>query len=158
LLLLTLGIAGCGSTPTTVTTGTGELWQSAMSGGIGDSSGFSFITEFTVASNGALTISNFQLVNTDSCFGGADVSEDGTLKLTFNSAGTVTGTFSFTLTSAAGDKVTLTSTTITGTYDDTNDVLTDGSIIGTWTLLPGSDSKCVKASGPFTMTETTGTP
>jgi hypothetical protein len=162
LLLLTLGVAGCSTTPTTVTTGTGELWQSAMSGGVGGtdgnpgSTGFSFITQFTVASNGALTISNFQLENTDTCFGDANVSESGTLKLTYNADGAVAGTFLFTLTSAAGDTVTLTSSTITGTYDSTNDVLTGGSIIGTWALVPASGSKCVVANGPFTMTETTG--
>ncbi|MGA6982100.1 MAG: hypothetical protein WCC95_04070 [Candidatus Sulfotelmatobacter sp.] len=161
LLLLTLGIGGCGSLPTTVTTGTGEVWQSAMSGGLGGadgnpgSTGFSFITQFTVASNGLLSISNFELENTDTCFGDGNVSEAGKLNLTFNAAGTVTGTFSFALTSAAGDTVTLTSTNITGTYDSTNTVLTGGTIIGNWALVPGSSSKCVVASGPFTMVETT---
>jgi hypothetical protein len=155
LLLLTLGIAGCSSLPTTVQSGTGEIWQSAMSGGLGDSSGFSFITQFTVGGNGALTLSNFELENTDTCFGDANVSEDGTLNLTFNTAGAVTGTFAFTITSSAGDTVKLTSSSITGTFDENNSVLTGGTIIGTWALVPASGSKCVAASGPFTMTETT---
>jgi hypothetical protein len=157
LLVLTLGLGGCSSLPTTVTTGTGTIWQSAMAGGIGgsaDSTGFSFITQFTIASNGALTITNFELENSDTCFNTERVSEAGTLKLGFNSAGTVTGTLAFVITSSTGDTVTLTSTEVTGTYDSSNSILTGGTITGTWTLAPGSSSKCASASGTFIMTQT----
>lgn len=159
LLLLALLLNGCGSSSTTAQAAEGGVWGAQMSGGDGPSSGFSFNTAFTVNSNGALSISSFQLLNADTCFGATIPTPAGTLtNLVYNSAGTLTsGSFSFTITSAAGDVVTLTSTAVTGVVNTNNNTLSGGSIQGTWTLVPASSSQCVPVSSQtsFTMTQTT---
>src|SRR5258706_478560 len=71
LLLITLVLNGCGSSSkTTVQTAAGATWQAEMLGGQGTASGFSFITQFTVGSDGALSITYFQFLNSNStqCF------------------------------------------------------------------------------------------
>jgi hypothetical protein len=155
LLLAALLLNGCStSSSTTVQTPVGTGWQAAMTGGDGTSSGFSFNTFFTVGSGGALSISSTQLLNSDTCFGTSSIVSGGTLNVQVNSAFQVSsGTFSFTLTSSAGDVVTLSSTDITGTVNSTTSVLSNGSIIGTWGLVPASGSTCVAAGGSFTMTQ-----
>jgi len=155
LLLLAVMVNGCGSS-SAVQTPSGSVWQSAMSGGVGTSSGFSFNTQFTVSSNGALSISTFELLNPKTtCFGTVGPTPTGTLNVTFNSADQVTGTFSFTIPSGNGDTVTLKSTSVTGTVNTSNyNTLSGGIIVGTWALAPGSGSSCVVASGTFTMTQT----
>ncbi|HUD82582.1 MAG TPA: hypothetical protein VMQ67_03735 [Candidatus Saccharimonadales bacterium] len=159
LLLLALGFTGCGSSSSTNVEGaSGGEWQSVMLGGKGPSSGFSFITQFTVSGGGGLSISSFQLENTGTCFKTAATTEGGTLNVTYNAADVVTGTFSFTITSAAGDTLTLTSSSVTGTFNTTTDTLSTGTIIGTWALTPASGSGCVQADdGTFTMTQTSST-
>jgi hypothetical protein len=159
LLLLAVMINGCGSS-TAVESPSGSVWQAVMSGGEGGTpksgTGFSFNTQFTVASNGALTISSFQFLNSGSCYGNVGPTPSGTLTVTYNSDDQITGTFSFNIPSAAGDTITLTSTSITGTVNPNNYYMLSGvTIVGTWALVPGgSSSNCVAASGPFTMTQT----
>jgi hypothetical protein len=160
LLLLAVMLNGCGNS-TTVSAPSGSVWQSVMVGGVGThgSTGFSFNTQFTVSGGGVLSISSFELLNADTCYGNLPsnaIIPTGTLKTTFNSADQVTGTFSFTIPSPAGDIITLTSTSVTGTVNaNNNNLLSGGSIIGTWALVPGSGSStCVATSGTFTMTQT----
>jgi hypothetical protein len=161
VLLPILLIGGCGTNSKVVQTASGTVWSAEMLNGIGNSSGFSFITQFTIGSGGALSISNFQLDNSDTCFGTASLpTPAGTLNVTYNSDDQASGTFSFVITSAAGDKVTLTSSAITGTVNTTTSpyTLSDGTITGTWALVPASGSKCVATSGnTFTMMEGTTT-
>jgi hypothetical protein len=157
LLLLAVMLNGCGSS-TAVESPSASVWQSVMSGGVGTSSGFSFNTQFTVSSGGALSISSFQLLNQDTCFGSVGPTPTGTLNVTYNSADQISGTFSFTIPSGSGDSVTLTSSSVTGTVNVNNSNLLSGvSVIGTWALVPGSGSSCVAASGSFTMTQTNAT-
>jgi hypothetical protein len=154
LLLVVLMLNGCSSNQTVAQTASGGVWQASMSGGEGNSSGFSFITQFTVDSNGVLSISNFQLDNSTTCFGATAATASGTLDLSFNSADQLIppSSLSFTITSSAGDTVVLTSSTVTGTVNGSS--LTAGSIIGTWVLTPGGGSNgCVATSGTFTMTQ-----
>jgi hypothetical protein len=161
VLLLAVMINGCGNS-TAVEAPSGSVWQSVMSGGTGTSSGFSFNTQFTVSSGGVLSFSSggtsFQFLNVDTCYGNLPsnaINPSGTLSTTYNSADQVTGTFSFTIPSPKGDVITLTSTSVTGTVNPNNNyVLSGGSIIGDWALVPGSGSSCVAASGSFTMTQT----
>ncbi len=153
VLLVALMLNGCGSSTPTAQTASGGVWQSQMSGGAGESSGFSFVTQFTVGGNGALSISNFQFLTSGTCFPVNGGTESGTLVLTSNSADVVSGTFSFTITSG-GNTLTLASTSVTGSYNpNTNEPLTGGTIIGTWAL-QGSTSSCTNAMGTFTMTQT----
>jgi ABC-type oligopeptide transport system substrate-binding subunit len=159
LLLCALMLTGCGSN-NTVQTASGTVWQAKMLGGEGTSSGFSFNTQIAFGGSGALTLSNFELLNVDTCFATTTPLAAGSLTgLAFNSDDQVTGgTFTFTITSAAGDVVTLTSTAITGTVNPNTSPATfsNGSIVGFWALVPGSSSTCVATSrNPFTLTETT---
>jgi len=158
LLLAAFIMNGCGA-GNTVTTSSNDIWGAVMAGGANTSSGFSFNTEFTVAANGALTVSSFQFLNSGTCFGSSSIPKQptGTLVVTFNSDDVVAGTFSYTITSSAGDAITLTSTSVTGTVNPNNSfILSGGSIIGTWALVPGSGSGCVAVTdGSFTMSQTT---
>jgi hypothetical protein len=161
LLPMLLSVGGCGNNNKVVQVASGTVWSASFLGGKSDSSGFSFITQFTTNAGGALDISNFQLDNSDTCFGTATLPvPTGTLMVTTNSADQASGTFTMTITSAAGDTVTLTSSEITGTVNTTTTpyTLTGGIITGTWALVPASGSSCVATSGnDFTMTEGTTT-
>jgi hypothetical protein len=156
LLLLAVMLNGCGNS-TAVQAPSGSVWQSVMAGGVGSSSGFSFNTQFA-GSNGSFTASSFELLNADTCYGNLPsnvIIATGMLMTTYNSADQVTGNFSFRIPSPAGDVINLTSTSVTGTVNPNNNyVLSGASIIGNWTLSPGSGSPCVAASGSFTMTQT----
>jgi hypothetical protein len=154
LLVALLLTTGCSSNATVAqTAASGGVWQATMDGGVGDSSGFSFIAQFTVGGSGSLSIENFQLDNSSTCFGTAAASANGTLTLAFNSADQLIppSALSFTITSATGDLVVLTSTTVTGTANGTT--LTGGSIVGTWALTPAGGGTCTTTSGTFTMTQ-----
>ncbi|MGA7399807.1 MAG: hypothetical protein WBW38_07295 [Candidatus Sulfotelmatobacter sp.] len=158
-LLLAVMINGCGNSKA-VEAPSGSVWQAVMSGGTGTSSGFSFNTQFTVSSGGVLNPSagTFEFLNVDTCYGNLPsnaITPAGTLTTTYNSADQVSGSLSLTITSPAGDVITLTSTSVTGTVNPNNNyVLSGTSIIGNWALVPGSGSTCVTTSGSFTMTQT----
>ena len=157
LLAVALLLNGCGtSTTPNVQQASGGVWSSDMSGGVGTASGFSFVAQFTVSGNGALSITNFQfLTQVDGgCFPVTGATPSGSLNVTFNSADQVSGTFSFKITSG-GNTLTLTSTQITGTVNGTNNTLSNGVITGTWALSGGTG--CNNVTGTFTMTQTSST-
>jgi len=153
-LLLALMLNGCSSSPSVQAAASGG-WQAELLGGIGPASGLSFITQFSVGGNGALSVSNFQFLTQidGGCFPvTVTTTPTGTLDVTYNAADQVTGTFSFTVVSG-GNTLTLTSTSVTGTFNaNTNTPLTDGSVIGNWTMTGGAG--CNDVSGTFTMTQT----
>jgi hypothetical protein len=155
LLLIALMLNGCGASdnPPNVQQASGGVWQSEMLGGLGPASGLSFIAQFTVSNNGALSITNFQFITQvdGGCFPVTGATPSGNLSVTFNSADQVSGTFSFTITSG-GNTVTLTSTQITGTVNGTNNTLSNGVITGTWALK--GVTGCNNVDGTFTMTQT----
>src|SRR5580704_8041135 len=106
LLLMTLLLGGCGSTPNSVQTGAGGIWLAELTGGSGEASGFSFITQFTLNGDGTLNIDSFQFLtydanNSANCFSsinGPNVS--GELPLTVQSNDAVTGTITYTVVSS----------------------------------------------------------
>jgi hypothetical protein len=154
ILLLALLISGCGSGRPTAQSASGGLWQAQLSGGEGSASGFSFNTQFTVNSDDSLSISNFEFLNSNSCFpiNGGTIS--GSMPgLTQNMANnTVNGTIMFTVTSG-GNTLTLepTGSSVTGTIVGTT--LSDGKAMGNWSLA-GSGGACPNATGSFSMTQT----
>jgi hypothetical protein len=132
------------------------VWQAALSGGDGTASGFSFVTQFAVGTNGALSVTNFQFLNNNqgACFPVTGATPSGTFMLSINSADQLTdSTFSFTVT-ANGNTLTLTSTSVTGTA--TGSVISGGTVLGTW-VLQGTSTGCTAASGSFTMTQSSTT-
>ena len=155
LLLLALMLNGCGDNHVAnPQVAAGGIWQSEMIGGDGTASGLSFITQFTVANNGAMNITSFQFLTQidGGCFPVANGPRPtGTLKVTPNSANQVSGTFSFSVVSGP-NTLTLTSTSVSGTLNGINDTLSDGVIIGTWTV---KGAGTCNTDGTFTMTQTT---
>jgi hypothetical protein len=148
LLLAALLLNGCSSTTPSVQTTAGGTWQAKMAGGSSSASGFSFITVFSVGSNGTLSISYFQFLNSNSgqCLPSGGT-ESGSMILTVSSNDSVTGTFSY-LVQSGGNTLTLNGA-VTGTA--ANGITLSGtSITGTW-MLTGS-SACT-AIGTFTMNQ-----
>ena len=152
LLLITLMLNGCGSSTTTSTqTAAGGTWEAQLLGGQGQSSGFSFITQFTVeGSGGSLSISGFQFLTAGACFPTTGGTESGSMNLTVNtSTNAVSGTLTYSVQSG-GNTLTLNGTSVTGTESGTT--LSGGSVTGTWTLAGGTG--CNDATGgSFTMTQ-----
>jgi hypothetical protein len=148
LLLMALLVNGCGSGRPTAQSASGGLWQAQLSDGVGSASGFSFNTQFTVGSNGDLSISNFEFLNDNpgSCFpiNGGTIS--GNMVLTQNMATNgVTGTMTFSVTSSS-NTLSLTGN-VTGTIVGTT--LSDGMATGNWSLTGAG--ACSNATGPYTM-------
>jgi hypothetical protein len=155
-ILLLVGIlltTGCSSSTPSVQTASGGVWQSEMLGGEGTASGFSFVTQFTVASGGAISVSSFQFLTQidNGCFPVTVTSTpSGTLNATYNSADQVVPPFSFSfVVTSGGNTLTLTGTSMTGTLNTTNNTLSNGVILGTWAVA----GQC-NTTGTFTMTQT----
>jgi len=151
LLLFTLLLNGCSSysAPTAQTAASG-VWSAQLPGGDGEASGFSFTTQFTVNSDGTLSITYFQFLTAGTCFPVSGGAQTGTMTLTTNTTtNAVTGTFTYSVQSS-GNTLTLDGT-VTGTASTTT-TLSGGSITGTWSLTGGTG--CNAASGSFTMTQT----
>jgi hypothetical protein len=161
LLAMALMLGGCGSTPTSVQTGAGGIWLAELTGGTGEASGLSFITDFTLNGNSTLNITSFQFLNYNpnnsaNCFSsinGPNVS--GSIPLTVQSNDTVTGTITYVVQSGS-NTLTLTGT-VTGTASQNGSgtnvtyTLTSATISGNWSL-KGSGA-CNATGGGFTMTQ-----
>ncbi|MGA8286760.1 MAG: hypothetical protein WB796_18560, partial [Candidatus Sulfotelmatobacter sp.] len=151
LLMTTLMLGGCGSTPTSVQTGAGGIWLAELTGGSGQASGLSFITDFTLNGNATLNILSFQFLNYNpnnsaNCFSsinGPNVT--GSIPLTLQSNDTVTGTITYTVSS--GDNTLTLTGLVNGTASQNGSgtnvtyTLTSATITGTWTL-KGSSAAC----------------
>jgi hypothetical protein len=151
LLLFALLLNGCGTT-TNTQTAAGGTWQSVMSAG--EVTGLTFTTQFTVDSNGDLSISYFQFLNQGACFPINGGSVSGSMILTENQTDySVTGPFTYTVQSG-GSTLSLTGN-VTGTENGLNGgTLSSGTVTGTWTLTGGTG--CDDAvGGIFTMTQAT---
>jgi hypothetical protein len=153
MLLVALLLQGCSSNTTPVQTSAGGTWQAKMLGGNGEASGFSFITQFTVQGDGALSITSFQFLTHDnsSCFPVTGGTVTGTMSLTVNSNDTVTGTLLFTVLS--GENTLTLNGVVTGTAVNNVTTLSGASITGNWTLAGDGTNGCGAAGGSFTMTQ-----
>lgn len=171
LLALALAVGSCGTrTPsTTVETTTTANWEAKLVGGLGQASELNFVTQFTVTTvNGGsqqLSITGFSFINTGKCFVSSE-SEAGTASLTANSANQVTGSMTYTITSAvpSGNVLTLTTTPnggVSGTSNATPGTigtLSNGIVWGTWTLTGGQgDPTCSVPEGTATFIMCEGT-
>jgi hypothetical protein len=158
LLLMVLLVNGCNSTRTLQSTTSG-IWQAAMLGGVGQASGFSFITQFTVNSDSTLNVSSFQFLTVNSsntCFpinGGAVTGSIA--NYVTNTNDTVTGTLTYTV-SSSGNTLTLVGSltgtaTVTGNPPNTSTTLTSATVTGNWSVSGGTG--CTGAGGSFTMNQ-----
>lgn len=151
VLALTFAICGCANnTPSTTTnTSTTGNWEAQLiSPSGGQASLLNFVVAFKVTNSGPLDITGFSFFNQNSCFtsGLNGQTEKGNASFTTDSTGHVTGTLSLTITSSGnGSVLALTSNAdgLTGTSNGTTTTtgtLSNGVVIGTWTLTPGGNA------------------
>jgi hypothetical protein len=154
LLLLALGLSGCGGNSSSATQqAAGGIWQAQMLGGEGQASGFSFDSQFSVSgSGGSLSISSFEFLTAGSCFPLDGGTVSGSMMLTLNQTTyEVTGPISFAV-SSGGNTLTLTGS-VTGTENGVNGTtLSGGMATGTWSLTGGTGCNDL-TGGSFTMTQ-----
>lgn len=165
VLALELAVCGCGnSSPTannnTQTTGN---WEAFLSGGTAQASLLNFIVGFSVENNGPLQFNSppIAFINQGACFGTSvnDETLNGTATLNTANGGTVTGTLTLNVISATnGNTLSLTGTLTGNSNGTTTSVgkLTNGVVVGTWTLSgAGGDPSCaVSSPQPFVMCQT----
>ena len=154
LLLLASMLNGCSSSSSTAAQAAANgTWQAVLTGGMATASGLSFNTQFTVSSDGRLSIESFQFLTANGCFPDTEGGESGTMVLTVDTTSEqVTGPFSYTV-QGNGNTLTL-SGNVTATENGTT--LVNPSITGTWALTGGNG--CNDATGgSFTMSQPTTT-
>jgi hypothetical protein len=159
-LVLELAVCGCGShstTNTTTSTSTTGNWEAQLIGGTQQASLLNFTVAFTVTNSGPLNITGFSFFNAGSCFANGlnGETENGTATFTTSSAGQVTGTLNLTVNSVtpAGNSLALTGN-LTGTSSattGTTGTLSNGVVVGQWTLTGGQGDSSCAGSGTFIM-------
>ena len=170
LLALELAVSGCGTSgapSTTTNTQAAGNWEAQLTGGTDQASLLNFVTTFTVTNNGPLDVTGFGFFNAGSCFVTGTNAEtvSGNASFTTSSTNTVTGTLTLTVTSATNGSVltlgTPTAATLTGTSNGTTTTtgtLSNGVVVGQWSLSPGTGiTGCNAASGNFIMCQATAT-
>jgi hypothetical protein len=172
LLALEFAVCGCGTSGSpqtfTNTEATGN-WEAQLTGGTDQASLLNFVTSFTVTNNGPLSITGFGFFNAGACFptgvgttfAGSSPAETvtGTADFGTNVAtNQVSGTLGLTITSTInGSVLTLEQqgSSLTGTSNGTTSttgVLSNGVVVGNWTLQPGTGAvDCRAASGNFIL-------
>ncbi len=137
ILLLSLAMAGCGSTgnPANIN----GNWSATLTDSGGDATVFNFVTALTVNSDGSLSVVNFAFNSSGPCFISGQ-SATGSVTLSGNFNGNVTGSFQLVVqsTGSVGSVLTL------------NGTVNGGTVTGTWTLTGGIG--CT-GNGNFTMTK-----
>jgi hypothetical protein len=166
VLALELSVCACGSSPNTSTvnnTSTTGNWEAQLTGGTAQASLLNFVVTFSVTNSGPLNITGVGFFNQSSCFAtGLNVTtESGTASFTTDNAGQVTGTLSLNIKSNANGSALALTGQLTGTSNGTTTTvgnLTNGVVVGTWTLTPGSSAtSCNAGSGNFVMCQGTAT-
>ena len=172
LLALEFAVCGCGTSgaPATFTNteATGN-WEAQLTGGKDQASLLNFVTTFTVTDQGPLSITGFGFFNAGTCFptgtstnfAGSSPAESVTGSANFGTnvaTNQVTCTLGLTITSTVnGSILTLSEpgSSLTGTSNGTTTttgVLSNGVVVGNWTLAPGSNAPgCNSASGSFIL-------
>jgi len=162
LLLVALGIAlcACSNTPNTNTinnTTTNGNWEARLIGGTEQASLLDFVVTFSVTNIGPLDITGFGFINNGACFatGLNQVNYNGNASFTTDNAGNVTGTLSLNVISInpPGNSLSL-SGNLTGTSNGTTTTvgtLTNGVVVGNWTLTGGAGDSSCAGSGSFVM-------
>lgn len=150
-LALALGLCACANnTPNTVTnTSTSGNWEAQLiSPTGGQASLLNFVVAFNVTNNGPLDVTGFAFFNQNACFANGLNAQtvSGTASYSTSSTGQVTGTLGLKITSSSnGSVLTLTSNPdgLTGTSNGTTTTvgtLSNGVVVGTWTLVPGKNA------------------
>jgi hypothetical protein len=152
---LELAFSGCGnSTPTSTITTTANTaaWEAQLTGGTGQASLLNFVVSFSVNTTGPLDVTGFAFFNQGACFSTITNTQtvSGTTTLTTTSTDTVTGPFTLTIKSNTNSNTLALSGTVSGTSSGTTTttgILSNGVVIGTWTL-SSSDPSCSGGGTP----------
>jgi hypothetical protein len=155
MLAVELAVCGCANnTPSTVTnTSTTGNWEAQLiSNNGGQGSLLNFVVGFNVTNSGPLNITNFAIFNQGACFapGLTGETESGTATFTTDATGNVNGTLELTVTSSTTGSVLSLTGQLTGTSNGTTTTtgtLSNGEVIGSWTLKPGQSSSSSDCTG-----------
>ncbi|HXJ85545.1 MAG TPA: hypothetical protein VMS18_01910 [Candidatus Binatia bacterium] len=161
LLAVELVVCGCGASNNTSnetnTQATGN-WEAQLTGGTDQAALLNFVTSFTVTNSGPLDITGFGFFNAGACFATGTDAENvtGNANFTTSSTTSVTGTLNLTIKSSTnGSVLTLNPGDLTGTSNGTTSTtgtLSNGVVVGTWSLTPGSGlNGCSSASGTYIL-------
>lgn len=160
VLMLELAVCGCGnSTPTTNNnTQTTGNWEAFLTGGTAQASLLNFVVSFNVTNSGPLDFTDpgVSFFNQGACFGTDvnDETENGTATLNTANGGTVTGTLNMNIVSTTNGNTLTLSGTLTGNSNGTTTTtgnLTNGVVVGTWSLSGGGGDASCTGSGSFLM-------
>ena len=99
ILALGLTMAGCGSSGSNSTNINGN-WSASLISTSGGPPVFAFTTTLTETGGSGLSITNFTITSTGSCFVSGQTTETGSFTLSGNFSGSVQGTFGLTVTGA----------------------------------------------------------
>lgn len=159
MLALELAICGCGTsggTPDTTNTQATGNWEAQLTGGTDQASLLNFVTSFTVTNSGPLNVTGFGFFNSGACFATGTNAEkvSGNADFTTSSTNSVTGTLDLTITSSTTGSSLKLSGTLTGTSNGsttTTGTLSNGVVVGNWTLAAGGSNCSGTQQGTFTM-------
>lgn len=167
LIVLAMGLAtsGCGTNNQSSgnNTSAGGDWEAQLYGGTGQASLLNFIVSFSVVNSGPLDITGFAYFNQGACFSTDRKSNSATgdAKFTTTNAGKVSGTLNLTVTSKVDGSILALTGELTGTSNATptsTGTLSDGVVVGKWTLSPGVNTpNCNAGSGTFVMCQNAAT-
>jgi hypothetical protein len=144
----------------TSTTGNWEAQFTVQSGTVSQASLLNFVTTFSVTNSGPLDISALSFFNDGTCFSTLKDTNGvgGNASFTTNTTtGQVTGNLNLTVTSnTTGSILTLTSLPdgLTGTSNGTTTTtgtLSNGVVVGNFTLAPGANASSCTGAGTFIM-------
>jgi hypothetical protein len=134
ILALGLTLTGCGSGSNSTTIN--GNWSATLMSTPGGPPVYAFTTTLTETSGSGLSITNFTLTTTGSCFVSGETTQTGSFTLSGNFNGSVTGTFGMTVTGAQNVL------TLQGGIGANN------TLTGTWSI---TGSTC-SGEGNFTFT------
>ena len=143
MLALGITLAGCGYGSHNGNGNVNGNWTATLISPPGGTPVFAFSTMVTQGSGGTLTFTNFTFTTAGTCFATGPFSETGSVSLSGNYNGNVTGSFATTI-STMFPVATNNTLALMGTVNG-------NTIAGTWTLT--GDTGC-SGSGTFTATRT----
>ena len=137
LLALGLTLTGCGNSKGNID----GNWAATLTSPPGGTPVFAFNTNFTGSGGGAFTVTSLSFTTSGTCFANPPFTEVGTVSLSGNYNGNVTGSFGLTITTQFSSG--------TNNVLVLNGIVKNNTITGTWTL---TGSTGCSGSGVFTAT------
>jgi hypothetical protein len=123
LLALAIVAAGCGSNNGSNSTNVNGNWSASLMNASDGTTAYAFTTTLTESNSGGVSVTNFKLTSTGSCFVDGQTTQTGNFTLSGDFSGNVKGTFGMTVnsTNTNGAQLTLqggvgANNTITGTW------------------------------------------